>query len=305
MMRRVRGGGVSRLESDLVPGPYDLDLPAACEQRGNGAGQGQRGLARPRCSGQGEEPSTSQPVNDGLDLGIPPEELVGVVGAVRPEASIRAVVADPRLVPHRRQRRIVAQDGGLEISESLAGFDSEIVVEPASGRAKSRQSLGLPAGLVVRQREQAPSLLAVRALAHEPLGFGDGRPVLTEGEPGGQQLLLARLSHGFEARALCGCGFPLGEFRVGRTAPELERAPVRRGGALGVIGRGVPAGGFDKLLETRCIEGFGIHGERISRGRGLDRAGADRAADESDDRLQLLRPRAGQVIAPQRVRESR
>ena len=70
----------------------------------------------------GEEPRTGNALQDRLDLGIPPEELVGIVRAVGAQAAVRAVVADPRVVPGReRQRGVLAEDRGLEAARRSPG----------------------------------------------------------------------------------------------------------------------------------------------------------------------------------------
>ena len=172
--RRECGERVHRVDA----GGDHHDTTAVALQRGRHAGSHQRRLAAARWADHGEHADRGQPIQTGLDLDVAPEEAVGVIDAVGHEPQVRADGAG--LGERRRddQRRILAQDRLLQGDQVRTGLDSQLGAEHGAGLVQAAQRVGLPAGLILGQRQQRPAAFPQRRLGDAGLGLGQHLPVL-------------------------------------------------------------------------------------------------------------------------------
>ena len=93
---------------------------------------------------------------------------------------------------------------------------------------------------------------------------------------------------------------PPGEtFRINAMSTyNVFEAAVHEGAGRVVLE--VPAGGCRELFESVDVDALGVDPKDVGPGRGLDRVAADRTANPTDGRLQLLRPGARRIVAPHR-----
>ena len=106
----------------------------------------------------------------------PSGELRGVLD-VREQERDRAVgrfdarpptkLGDPTAHEVRRQRDVLRENRLLECAQVRARLDAEILDETVAGLVVGRERVGLPAGPVERQHEQAAQALAIRLLGDE------------------------------------------------------------------------------------------------------------------------------------------
>ena len=80
-----------------------------------------------------------------------------------------------RVVPRARvERRILAQDGALEVAKRCARLEPELTAEHVPGTPVGIERLRLTPGAIQREHEEPAELLAKRVLADEALELGRG-----------------------------------------------------------------------------------------------------------------------------------
>ncbi len=165
----------------------------------------------------------------------------------------RAGAAAP---PDRLQRRVVGQDGRLQVPQLAAGLDAQLLPEGAAGVGQGPQGLGLAARPVQGQGQLHPQALPQRVGVDQLGQLADHRRVAAQGQVGGQAVL-----DGAEPALLQPGRRPHGELEVGevgqrRPPPQglglLEHGSGLVGAAGGeqrpaLLGQGLEAAGVDLL----------------------------------------------------------
>jgi hypothetical protein len=85
-------------------------------------------------------------------------------------------------VVRRVQRTVLGEDGGLQLPELMTRFEPELVAQDVATVLEDAQRVGLPAGPVQREHQQAPQPLAQRMRRDELLELDDHTLVPTERE---------------------------------------------------------------------------------------------------------------------------
>ena len=121
------------------------------------------------------------------------------------------------------ERRVVAEDRLLELLQRLARVEAELVDERGARVLVGGERVGLAAGAVEREHQQAAQALAQRVLAHERLELGHGLGVAAEREVGLEPLLERDEAQLLEPADLVAGERLVAEVRERRPAPEPER----------------------------------------------------------------------------------
>ena len=211
-------------------------------ERGHETGQHQRGLPAPGRPGDGEERRPGEPRQRGLDVGVAPEELLGIVRAERLQAAIRAVRTHEQVLRWRVERGILVQDRRLERHEFCAGLDAELVGQPLPRAPQCGEGVGLTAAPVERRDEDRPPPFPKGIGSDEALSVRDDGPVLAGLEPCSLQVLLGGLPDLPESLRFRNRRRPLTEVRVRHPAPECGRSLEHVDGPHRVAVRAVECG---------------------------------------------------------------
>ena len=154
----------------------------------------------------------------------------------------------------------------------LARLEPELVGELALRLAVGAERLGLPAGAIEREHQLAAQPLAQRMLGDERVELADQLRVPARGEIGVDPLLERRPAQLLEPRDLGLRERLVGEVGERRAAPQRQRPPQRRGGAVGIGALRLA----DELLEAREVELRPVDLQGVAGRRG-SRAGRRRA----------------------------
>ena len=235
---------------------------AGCE-RGQESRSQQRRLSAARSPDHREQRGVCKSRHELADETLATEEELGVGRLERRQPLERAdearrVVARP---PRRRfavekgvERRILYEDGSLELLQRNAGLEAQLDVQVLARLPVHRQSFGLPAAAVEREHQLRAQAFTQRLLRDRCLELAHQRRVPAERELG-----VDALFHGGEAKLL----EPLHldarerlelEIGEGPAAPQRLRLAKQRGGACRVSLRERRAPCGDLLLEEIEIE---------------------------------------------------
>ena len=262
------------------------------------AGQHERGLARAGSADDHDESARTHAVPDRVDVGIPAEEVLGVLGSESLEAEVRASGAHGMPRFRSRESGILLQHRRFEGVKPLADVDAQLVRQLRPCGADRRERLRLTAGAVVGHGEDPPAALPKRSLAHEPLGVRDHGAMLAFGEAGFQELLLGALPDFSEALRFDGPRLPGDDVRVRCPAPERECPLVHIDRTIVLAAQTVLPRARDEAFELERVDRRRIDAQRVLRASSHDGVAAEACADPRHCRLHLLLPRARWVIAP-------
>ena len=202
----------------------------------------------------------------------------------------------------RLQRRVVLQDGPLQLLQGRARLDAELVDERAASLPVGLQGLRLPAGPVQRRHEVAPQALPERMLRDQRLQLPDELAVPAEREVGVDAQLDGRQPDLLEPR-------DRSARRSART--RRRRAPARAtGGARRAAARtprpSGPGAGGSAASSTRRSKRWrssspGWTTDHVARRPGPQHVVRQRLAQARDVDSQRSGGPLGCVIAPQVV----
>ena len=199
------------------------------------------------------------------------------------------------------ERRVLAQDGGLEVAQPLADVDAQLVVEPAAQVVQQAERVGLPAGPVERDHELAVDALVVPVVGGELLQVPDDLLMLTQREQGLDQGELGPQPQPVQAGRLLVQERQLGHVGQRAAAPQRQRvAQVGRGG-----GRvGGPGAGVDVVLGQLDVGRPAVEVEHVPGRAGDDgRPAAQHLAQVGDVALQGVRDAGRRGSVPHHLDE--
>ena len=159
------------------------------------------------------------------------------------------------------ERRVLRQDGGLEVDERAAGVDAELVAQRATGIVEDAQRLGLAARPVEGERHVVTERLAQRVGRHQLAELAHDRGVAAEAQVGVDAVLGGDEATLLEAGREPPGEVEVGELEQGRAPPQPQRF-VEQG-----TGRGRVAG-LQQQRARPCRPGPRTVGRRAHR-RGL------------------------------------
>ena len=200
-----------------------------------------------------------------------------------------------------RQRRVLPQDRLLERHEVRPGVEPEVPHQRGPGLLQRAEGVGLPARPVLREREQAPSSLPGRLLAHEAARLGHDPVVVAGPELGLDEQLLGLEVQLREAVCLQPAVGPLGQLGEGVASPERDRPLHEERGPFRLVpDQQVPRPG-QEVLELPVVELVVVQGQPVAVRRGPDRLRAEGLAEPDHAALDDLRRRARHLLAPERL----
>ena len=208
------------------------DPTAVPAQASRDPGAHQRRLARPRRADDGEDAVPVQEVAARGHVGVAAEVVLGVVHVVGQQSAVRTLRRRSRAIGVGQQGRVLLEDRLLHSHQLRARVQPQLRDQHRSSPLYRRQRLSLASGLVLRPRQQPPSLLPERLLGHQRRCLGQHVPPA----PGLQRRLYPQFV-GVAAKVLepLRGGFPwfppvqLGE---GGAVPEPQGFGQRELGAL-------------------------------------------------------------------------
>jgi hypothetical protein len=160
----------------------------------------------------------------------------------------------------------VAKDRSLQLLQTRAGLDPELLAEGPPSTPIGLERLCLATASVEREHQLSAQALAVGVRGDEVLELGHERVVASEGEvrfdPGldrGQSELLQTSDFGL------GEGFE-GEVCEWRSPPKCECIVKRRRSSLGITARELPPASLQQSLEAACIQPLWPYAQHVARG---------------------------------------
>ena len=207
-----------------------------------------------------------------------------------------------------RQRRILRQDGPLELAQPLARLDTELLDERPPGVLVGLERVRLPVAPVQRQHELRARALAVRMLGGEPLKGWHDLSVAAERKFGLDQLL-----EGAHPQLIQPANLELGELLIRkiterRAAPQRERRLERRGGMLRTARGELASALGEELLKPMRIEAVWVESQPVAVLAGLDQfasaarqVAGERPPQPRDADLQRLHRAGLRALSPELV----
>jgi hypothetical protein len=164
------------------------------------------------------------------------------------------------------ERRVMAQDRALQLLQTRAGLDPELLAECPPRAPVRLERLCLTTTPVESEHQLGAQALPVGMRRNERLELGDERVLASQDEVGFdpglercQSELLETgdlgLSEGLEGE-VCECGSP----------PEREGIPKRQRSTFGLTARELPPTALQQRLEAACIEPFRPYAQHVARG---------------------------------------
>ncbi len=200
------------------------------------------------------------------------------------------------------QRRILLQDGSLQLPRLLGGLEPEPVEQLGTPRPQPLQRLDLAPGAVERECVLPLQRVPVGVPGDLRLQLGQELVVATAGEIGLQpqlerdQPLLAEVA---------GLGRDRFAGEVGERVvlPQVESRSQVGSAAGGVTRRELTAAAGQQALEPVEVELVVLDDQPIPGRHGLDAVGAERAAQAMDVDLQGVRRRCRRLLSPHRIHQ--
>ncbi len=280
-----------------------LDPPPATPQRGGDAGPRQRRLATAGRADHHHRALLTQALQASGDVVRSTEEPVAVVDVVGDQPLVGTLRAGPRQHVAYRQRRVLLQDRLLELDELRARVEPELAAQHPAYLAKGPERVGLPAGPVLRQRQQRPTPLPQRSLLDQRHQLGQDLRVLTGAQGAVQAQLLGVQPQLGEAFRLDPPLMPVRDVRQRVPPPQPEGLLQQVPGAVGRTEDEQLAGPVQQSFEVAGVHVVATHCQPIALGEGLDRLVTQQPPQTHHAALEVLAPRRRRVVTPHRVGE--
>ena len=250
----------------------------------------------------GDRSALAQDVQAGAHGVVAAEEGLVVVEVERQQASVGAG-ARRRHRSAGQQGLVLPEDRLLQRGELRTGVDPELLGEHPLDAVDGPQRLGLPARLVLGQRQQLPAPLAQGRFPDHGLG----RREHLEVPPRPQRGLDAQLLR-FPPQLLQPLGLDAGEVRElqvleGGPAPQRERLAQQVRRAVRFAQRQQLATADDESLEPPGVDVVRRHGQRVTLRGCPDHVAAERLTDPEDAALKRLVRRSRGFLPPHRLDE--
>ncbi len=247
----------------------------------------QSGLADPAGTNQGHEPAGTHRFAQLLELGLAADEGAHLLPQVAGNGAIPGRSGNLGWTG-QRQRRILSQDTGLELTQGHARIDAQLVDQSIPDPGIGPQRLGLPSVPVQGKDEQLPQTLAQRVFPAERLEVANDLSVTAQ-----RQVCFRAGLQRSQGQLAQVCSFGIGEAGIGELAqwvpaPQLERLGESGRRRLDVaLAKEPPARGHQSF-ETDCVDVVGIDGEGIAGLAGENRRRPERAPQLTDLCLQSI-----------------
>ncbi len=233
------------------------------------------------------------------DLGVAPEEPVRVIDVVGHESEIRRSDGLACQLDVREQAWILLQDGQFQRGEVRPRVQPQLRGQDGAGPLDRRQGLALPAGLILRPREQPPALFAQRLVSHQRTDLSLNIAA-TSGPEGRLDTKFLRIV----PQLLQSRGLPIGRlpsFEVDErlALPQLKGLGKYEAGPIPFPQAHELAALNHSPLEPTRIHLVVAHQQSIPPGGRFDRFGAETLAKPDDAALDDLGPRGWGHLPPQ------
>ncbi len=278
-------------------------MVVANEGRGH-ARSHQGRLPAARRTDHSQHPNRRQPAQALGDVGVASEEPVGVADLVGDQAGVRAGGRRFGAELVRGERGVLAEDRLFEGDQLRARVDPELGGQHRAGAMQRPQRLALPAGLVLRGREQGPPPLPQRRLGHPDLGLAQHVAVAARLQSGVDMELLGVAAQLLESGGLDLAGVPAVEIIQGAAPPQPQRLTGKMRGPFGLAQCQQLVCAAHQTFEPPGVDLVTGNDEPVAVGDCLDRFGAQRAPKAHDAAGYHLLPCGGGLLAPQRIGQS-
>ena len=158
----------------------------------------------------------------------------------------------------------MAENRGLELLERFARFEAELLDQRGPRVLVGRERVGLAAGAVQGEHQQAAQALAQRMLADERLELGNGLGVAAERELDLEPLLERDEAQLLESGDLVAGEGLVAEVRQRRPTPEAERLAEHLRRLASVAVGEQPRARAEQILEPCRVERARLDAEQVA-----------------------------------------